>query len=147
MMALLSYAYSLWGTGLRADRAACEVDVAYKLITAMEVPEPSTLAEFRRRREAALAEAFVEVLALCAEAGLVSVGVVAIDGTDSEKGWLTDGRPAPKLPNRASSRTQTAPPSRSEPCCWLAASGVLPSLRSATINARSLKPAARSSTT
>jgi hypothetical protein len=55
--------------------------VAYKVITALRVPDHSTIAEFRRRHETALGEVFVEVLALCAEAGLVSVGVVAIDGT------------------------------------------------------------------
>jgi hypothetical protein len=34
-----------------------------------------------RRHEAALAEVFTGVLGLCRRAGLVSVGVVAIDGT------------------------------------------------------------------
>lgn len=47
----------------------------------MQLPDHSTIAEFRRRHETALGELFVQVLALCREAGLVSVGVVAIDGT------------------------------------------------------------------
>jgi hypothetical protein len=47
----------------------------------MRAPDHSTIAEFRRRHEAAISELFVEVLALCQEAGLVSVGVIAIDGT------------------------------------------------------------------
>jgi hypothetical protein len=55
--------------------------VTYKLITAMRTPDHSTIAEFRRRHEVAISELFVEVLALCQEAGLVSVGVIAIDGT------------------------------------------------------------------
>jgi transposase len=81
MVALLLYAYSLGNRSSRGIERACRVDVAYKVITALRVPDHSTIAEFRRRHETALGEVFVEVLALCAEAGLVSVGVVAIDGT------------------------------------------------------------------
>ena len=55
--------------------------MAFKVITAMRVPDHSTIAEFRRRHQDAIAEVFVQVLALCAEAGLVRVGVIAIDGT------------------------------------------------------------------
>ena len=57
------------------------MDVAYKVICAMQIPDHSTIAEFRRRHATALGELFVDVLALCRETGLVSVGVVAIDGT------------------------------------------------------------------
>jgi transposase len=45
------------------------------------VPDHSTIAEFRRRHETAVGELFVEVLALCAEAGLVMLGGIAVDGT------------------------------------------------------------------
>jgi hypothetical protein len=51
------------------------------LITANRVPDHSTIAEFRKRHESALAELFGEVLDLCRAAGLVSVGVIAVDGT------------------------------------------------------------------
>src|SRR5436305_13049657 len=47
----------------------------------MWVPDHSTIAEFRRRHEAQIAELFDDVLGLCKEAGLVSVGVIMIDGT------------------------------------------------------------------
>ena len=47
----------------------------------MRVPDHSTIAEFRRRHEAEIAELFDQVLGLCWEAGLVSIGVVMIDGT------------------------------------------------------------------
>jgi hypothetical protein len=36
--------------------------VTYKLITAMRVPDHSTIAEFRRRHEPALGELFTSVL-------------------------------------------------------------------------------------
>ncbi len=44
-------------------------------------PDHATIARFVVRHERALGELFGEVLALCADAGLATVGVVAIDGT------------------------------------------------------------------
>jgi hypothetical protein len=55
--------------------------VAFKVIASMRTPDHSTIAEFRRRHEAEIAELFDDVLGLCREAGLVSVSVIAIDGT------------------------------------------------------------------
>jgi transposase len=81
MLGLLLYAYASGVSSSRQIERCCEVDVAFKLITAMRVPDHSTIAEFRRRHQDAIADVFVEVLALCAEAGLVKVGVIAIDGT------------------------------------------------------------------
>jgi hypothetical protein len=51
------------------------------VITANRVPGDATIARFVVGHEAALAELFGSVLALCARAGLVSSGVVAIDAT------------------------------------------------------------------
>jgi hypothetical protein len=51
------------------------------VICANLVPDHSTIAEFRCRHEKALGELFTSVLSLCRKAGLVSVGVIAIDGT------------------------------------------------------------------
>jgi transposase len=81
MVALLLYAYAIGNRSSRGIERACEVNVAFKVITALEVPDHSTIAEFRRRHEVALGDVFGSVLALCAEAGLVSVGEIAIDGT------------------------------------------------------------------
>ena len=81
MVALLLYAYA---RGIRSSRGierACWEDVAFKVITGMRCPDHSTIAEFRRRHEAEIAGLFDEVLGLCREAGLVSVGVITIDGT------------------------------------------------------------------
>jgi hypothetical protein len=55
--------------------------VAFKVITGMRCPDHSTIAEFRRRHESEIAELFDDVLGHCREAGLVSVGVITIDGT------------------------------------------------------------------
>jgi hypothetical protein len=78
---LLLYAYARGNRSSRGIERECREDVVYKLITALRVPDHSTIAEFRRRHERALAELFCEVLALCQEAGLVKVGVISIDGT------------------------------------------------------------------
>jgi transposase len=81
MVALLLYSYAV---GLRSSRRierACGGDVAFKVITAMQIPDHSTVAEFRRRHEVAIGELFVSVLGLCGEAGLVRVGEIAVDGT------------------------------------------------------------------
>jgi hypothetical protein len=56
-------------------------DVATRVITANQVPDHTTIARFRQRHETVLGGLFGEVLARCAETGLVSVGVIAIDGT------------------------------------------------------------------
>src|SRR3954471_8105935 len=81
MVALFVYAYA---TGVRSSRAIerrCEADVAFRVITANHAPDHATIARFRARHENAISDLFGEVLALCARAGLVNVGVVAVDGT------------------------------------------------------------------
>jgi transposase len=81
LVALLLYAYARGVRSSRAIERACWEDVAFKLIAGMRTPDHSTIAEFRRRHELEIAELFDDVLGLCREAGLVSVGVIAIDGT------------------------------------------------------------------
>lgn len=81
MVALLLYAYARGNRSSRGIERACWEDVAFKVITGMKTPDHSTIAEFRRRHETEIAELFDDVLALCREAGLVSVGVITIDGT------------------------------------------------------------------
>src|SRR5436189_762924 len=79
MIALLLYC---WGRGVRSSRAierACVEDVACRVIAAHQRPDHATIARFIERHERALAELFGEVLALCVDAGLATVGVIAID--------------------------------------------------------------------
>jgi hypothetical protein len=56
-------------------------DVAFRVIAANQAPDHATVARFRARHEIAIGELFGQVLALCAQAGLVRLGVVAVDGT------------------------------------------------------------------
>jgi hypothetical protein len=51
------------------------------VITANQAPDHATIARFRVRHERALSELFGQVLGLCADAGLMRVGVIAVDGT------------------------------------------------------------------
>jgi transposase len=81
MVALLLYAYARGNRSSRGIERECQEDVAYRVICANHVPDHSTIAEFRVRHEAALAEVFTSVLSLCQRVGLVKVGIVAIDGT------------------------------------------------------------------
>ena len=81
MVALLLYAYARGRRSSRVIERACVEDVAYRVIAANQVPDHSTIARFRQRHEAPLAGLFSDVLALCADAGLVDVGVLAVDGT------------------------------------------------------------------
>jgi transposase len=81
MVALLLYTYAIGERSSRRIERCCVEDVAARVICANQRPDHTTIARFRQRHETALAGLFGEVLALCAEAGLVKVGVVAIDGT------------------------------------------------------------------
>jgi transposase len=81
MVALLLYSYALGQRSSRAIERRCREDVPTRVICANQVPDHTTIARFRARHQDALARTFTEVLALCARAGLVSVGVVAVDGT------------------------------------------------------------------
>ena len=81
MVALLLYAYARGQRSSRVVERECVEDLAYRVIAANQRPDHTTIARFRQRHERALSELFGEVLGLCAEAGLVSVGLVAIDGT------------------------------------------------------------------
>lgn len=81
MIALL---LSCWSRGVRSARRierACLEDVACRVIAAQQRPDHATIARFVVRHEGALGELFGEVLALCADADLATVGVIAIDGT------------------------------------------------------------------
>jgi transposase len=81
MVALLLYAYAIGERSSRGIEGRCREDVAFRVLTANRVPDHATIARFRARHEQALADTFEQVLALCAKAGLVSVGLVALDGS------------------------------------------------------------------
>ena len=81
MVALLVYAYAIGVRSARAIERRCRDDVAFRVICANRVPDHATIARFRARHEQAIGDLFGGVLELSAQAGLVKVGVVAVDGT------------------------------------------------------------------
>ena len=56
-------------------------DIAFRVLAANQAPDHVTIARFRARHEQALAGFLVASLKLCAAAGMVRVGTVALDGT------------------------------------------------------------------
>jgi transposase len=81
MVSLLLYAYARGERSSRGIERRCVEDVAFRVIAAQQKPDHATIARFRARHEDALAGLFSSVLGLCKQAGLVKVGVIAIDGT------------------------------------------------------------------
>jgi transposase len=81
MVALLLYCYA---TGTRSSRKImrrCQTDVACRIIVGEDVPDFRTISDFRKTHLARLEGLFLEVLKLCALAGLTRVGTIALDGT------------------------------------------------------------------
>jgi transposase len=81
MVKLLIYGYCVGKMSSRKLEAATYDDVAFRVLSANQQPDHASIAEFRKRHLAALAQLFVQVLQLCERAGLVKLGHVAIDGS------------------------------------------------------------------
>lgn len=81
MVALILYSYCLGERSARRIERRLAEDVAYRVIGANQRPDHATIARFRQAHEGALGGLFAQILRLCASAGLVKVGIVAIDGT------------------------------------------------------------------
>ncbi|MGH9304866.1 MAG: IS1182 family transposase [Acidimicrobiales bacterium] len=81
MLKLLLYGYATGVTSSREIERRCRRDVAFRWLAANEAPDYRSISRFRRRHLDALRPLFLQVLALCAEAGLVRLGRVALDGT------------------------------------------------------------------
>jgi transposase len=81
MVALVLYAFATRVRSSRAIERHCRQDVAYRVISGNLVPDHATIARFVCRHERALADLFGDVLKLCDRAGLITPGVVSIDGT------------------------------------------------------------------
>jgi transposase len=81
VVALVLYAYATDERSSRGIERRCRQDIAYRVITGNQTPDHATIARFIRRHQQSLNELFGGVLRLCAKAGLVNSGVVAVDGT------------------------------------------------------------------
>lgn len=81
MVALLLFAYCHGVRSSREIERRCVRDVAFRVIAGGHRPDHATIARFRDRHEAALETVFTQVLRLCAEAGMVRLALLAVDGT------------------------------------------------------------------
>jgi transposase len=81
MLKVLIYGYSHGVTSSRALERRCHDDIAFRFLTADAAPDFVAISRFRVRHGSALKEMFTQSLALCARAGLVTLGRVALDGS------------------------------------------------------------------
>jgi len=81
MVALLLYSYCLGETSSRRIERLCSRDAGFRVVAGNLIPDHSTIARFRAGFEAELEGLFGAVLGLCARAGMVRPGLLAIDGT------------------------------------------------------------------
>jgi len=81
MTALLLNGYANGIYSSRRIARACRERADFMMIVAGDPPDFRTISDFRKRHLEALAGLFVQVLQLCAKAGLVKLGHVALDGT------------------------------------------------------------------
>jgi len=83
------YAYGTGKPSARQLERATYEEVAYRVLAADQHPDHASIADFRKRHLAALANLFGQGLRLCQAAGLVKVGHVALDGTKGKANAAT----------------------------------------------------------
>ena len=81
MLALLVYSYANGIFSSRQIERATYRDIAVRFVAANLHPDHDTIAEFRRSNKGAFEVAFLQVLLLARESGLLRLGTVPIDGT------------------------------------------------------------------
>ena len=66
-----------------AEKISCksETDTAYMYLSQMYKPDFRTVNDFRKKNLTELSGYFVDIVRLCKELGLVSIGQINIDGT------------------------------------------------------------------
>ena len=81
MLKVVLYAYCVGVPSSRKIAQAVIDDVAFRWLAANNRPDFRTIATFRRKYLENIKPLFLQVLLLCKQAGMVRVGVVALDGT------------------------------------------------------------------
>jgi len=81
MLALLVYAYANGLFSSRRIERATYRDLGFRFVTANTHPDHDTIAVFRRQNLAAFEAAFLDILLMARQAGLLRVGTVSVDGT------------------------------------------------------------------
>ena len=81
MVKVLLYGYCTGVASSRRIGQRLHEDIAFRVLAANNTPDFRTVSDFRKDHLPALADLFLQVLALCQQAGLVKLGHVALDGT------------------------------------------------------------------
>ena len=81
MVKVLLYGYCVGVASSRRIAQRLHEDIAFRVLAANNTPDFRTISDFRKDNVDALSGLFVQVLALCHQAGLVKLGHVALDGT------------------------------------------------------------------
>ena len=81
MVKVLLYGYCVGVSSSRRIAQRLHEDIAFRVLAANNTPDFRTISDFRKDDLEALSGLFLQVLALCQQAGLVKLGHVALDGT------------------------------------------------------------------
>lgn len=81
MLRLLIYGYATGVISSRKIARAIEENIAFRVLAAGHSPNHRTICRFRERHLSHFLEIFVQVVQLAQEAGLVKMGLLAIDGS------------------------------------------------------------------
>jgi transposase len=81
MIKLLFYGYAIGERSGRKISAKCETDTAYIYLAQMYKPDFRTINDFRKNNLEELSKYFIDIVRMCKELGLISVGQMNIDGT------------------------------------------------------------------
>ena len=89
LLAVLLYGYCIGIRSSRQIERRCHEDIAFRVLSGNSTPDHVTIARFRVRHEHALAGLLIQSLKLCAAAGMVRLGLIALDGTKIEANAAT----------------------------------------------------------
>ena len=81
MLKVLIYGYATGVFSSRKIARKLEEDVAFRVLAANNFPQHRTLCDFRKRHLSDFKAVFVQVIQIAQQAELISLGMVAIDGT------------------------------------------------------------------
>ena len=81
LIKLLFYGYAVGDRSGRKISCKSETDTAYMYLSQMYKPDFRTVNDFRKKNLTELSGYFVDIVRLCKELGLVSIGQINIDGT------------------------------------------------------------------
>jgi transposase len=81
MLKILIYAYSQKMPSSRIIVRRCAEDVIFMWLAGMQKPDFRTISDFRKNNIKVLKKLFKQVVQICHRLGMVSLGLVVIDGT------------------------------------------------------------------